>query len=157
MTKNQLYNLFCFIGIVNLEGEKNIFDISPDYFWEKLEKYYAIQPKNEFPLELRNGRYYLDWKLYCEKWKQDITDYRLMNLFLFMREVNFNSFGKISEPKDVFPIFNKYFEEDVSQISNLTYHKAGTHFLIHEWVTKYFKKYDRYIKLLIISDIKPNT
>lgn len=152
MTENQLYNLFCFVGIINLEGRDGIFDISPDYFKEKVEKFYEVQPKNEFVW----GCSHREWRDYCQRWNQDIDDYRLMNLFSFMREVDFDSFGKISEPKEFFPIFDKFFEKDISQISNSTYHRTGTHVILHNWVTKYFKKNSRYIKLLIVSDINPN-
>lgn len=152
MTTNQLNNLYCFIFIFRHDGiVTKISSLSPDYLLEKLEKFYGIEPKTSYP-----NYKPVEWYSYCEKWKLTSNDknyFKICNLFCFLSSVCVytSKYEAVIPPKVVFDRFDEFFTENINKINDTTYHRAGTHILIHELVENYFKKHSRYFKLLTLQ------
>ena len=162
-TKNQIYNLFCFIGTIILE-EDNVYLLDPTYLQEKLDKYIGVDLKSEWIW----GCSIKEWNKYNKKWKVSKNVIKLQNLLSFLllseppiglRELDSkweSNTGNLRElrsrfhPEKTIKLFNKYFDGNENDISNSNYYELGTHKVIYEEVKEYINFYDRYLKLLTL-------
>ena len=134
LSKNKLYNLYCFIAIFKFTDERLIFQ-SQDYIFEKLDKLIGVSPKNDFvyksnvknKLELQIGNNKFD------NLNDDFINYTIKNLFPFYYKdpkfFNVLSFlirvELSTNIEDIFKLFENYFNGTVQDISNSDYYKHG--------------------------------
>jgi len=125
MTKNQIHNLFYYLGIMLLDNK--IISTSPDYLIEKSLSFFGNSGKNVFISDIKNkffsqklpdNKYdgYGFWFAYCKTWNVKQDDYEIMNILNFILSCN------IKNHKNIIMNFEKYIGSvDVISDSDLSY------------------------------------